>query len=520
MALMPGLEINVGQAQQLKLTPQLQQSIKVLQYSALDVQQLVERSLEENCFLELEEEEELASEIGTETDALHDNNADEDAFPDPDPLSSTEDTPPSTDVPEELDTDAEWQDVFADADPLPSSAPSSRNGEEEYTAPENYTSEEKTLHDHLYWQLDIHTWPDERQRLIAEFIVDAIDEDGYLHTSVEELAQSISQETGESVTVLEVEQALAQVQQFEPTGVGARDLRECLLLQLHADARTDDPLARYHEKALDLIENHFELLATHQFKRIQRRYKLNDEELEELIRYIQSYDPRPGRCFAPTQQTYIVPDLILTRRQGQLQLELNPEAYPRLRLNPEYISLVDQIPDRKQVSKLKEQLADAKNLIKSLQHRGQTLLRVGRYIVEKQKRFFEEGERGMQTLVLREVAEALDLHESTISRATSQKYIQTPRGTFELKYFFSAGVSQGNDAAQSAVAIKSYIREFIEQEDPARPLSDSKIMKMLEEKGIQVARRTIAKYREAMGIPSSSERKRLNYFKKHRGKRA
>ncbi|HID00446.1 MAG TPA: RNA polymerase factor sigma-54, partial [Piscirickettsiaceae bacterium] len=200
-------------------------------------------------------------------------------------------------------------------------------------------------------------------------------------------------------------------------------------------------------------------------------------------------------------------------RGDGLELELNPDAYPRLRLNNEYIELTQRIQDDKQAAILKEKLNEARNLIKSLHHRGETLLRVARFIVERQKRFFEEGERGMQPLVLREVAEALNLHESTISRATNQKFIQTPRGTFELKYFFSAGISQQGEDEQSATAIKSYIREFIDGEDPRKPLSDNKIMQMLEDKGIKVARRTIAKYREAMGIPASSERKRLNYLK-------
>ena len=300
--------------------------------------------------------------------------------------------------------------------------------------------------------------------------------------------------------------------------MGARDLRECLLLQLHSDPKLDNVSPERHEQALDLIENHFELLATHQYRRIKRRYKLDDEGFDQLIQYIQSFDPRPGRVYATIERSYIIPDLILRRSGDGFELELNPDAYPRLRLNREYIDLAQQVKNEKQAATLKEKLNEARNLIKSLHHRGETLLRVGRFIVERQKRFFKEGEKGMQPLVLREVAEALDLHESTISRATNQKFIQSPRGTFELKYFFSAGVHQGNDDDQSATAIKSYIREFIEGEDPKKPLSDNKIMQLLEEKGIKVARRTIAKYREAMGIPSSSERKRLNYLKTRSGR--
>ncbi|HIQ40870.1 MAG TPA: RNA polymerase factor sigma-54 [Sulfurivirga caldicuralii] len=507
MALTPGMHINVSQSQQLKLTPQLQQSIKILQHSALDLQQLVAQTLEENLFLELEEE--TIPVLSLEQDQP--DAPDKDLVSD-EPEESAPDSP-SEALPDELETDSEWQDVWQDIETI---GPITAHGivnNDDYTAPENYTSEEKNLHDHLRWQVEIYPWKNEQDQAIAEFLIDEINEDGYLQVPLSSLAEAISRQLDTPVSETDIERVLATVQEFDPTGVGARDLRECLLLQLHADPRLDEVTPKLHAQALDLIENHFPLLATHQYRRIQRRYQLDDAGFDQLIHYIQSFDPRPGRAYAPIERSYVIPDLLLHRRGDGLELELNPDAYPRLRLNNEYIELTQRIQDDKQAAILKEKLNEARNLIKSLHHRGETLLRVARFIVERQKRFFEEGERGMQPLVLREVAEALNLHESTISRATNQKFIQTPRGTFELKYFFSAGISQQGEDEQSATAIKSYIREFIDGEDPRKPLSDNKIMQMLEDKGIKVARRTIAKYREAMGIPASSERKRLNYLK-------
>ncbi len=503
MAIMPGLQINVGQSQQLKLTPQLQQSIKVLQQSALEIQAMVEQTLEENIFLELDQEDEaeVAAEPETTADVAETDVPDESEVP-----------PESEQIlDQDLETDASWEDIYQD-DPIPAPALSQAPDTDDWTAPENYTAEQRSLHDHLLWQAEIHEWDSDLELLIAQYIIDALDDDGYLTEPLQSIADSVHEHAGLPLSQTDVEAVLKVVQTFEPAGVAARNLQECLLLQMKADAPQSltDPL---REQAHDLISNHFELLSTHQFNRIKRRYRLNDAQLHDLIHFIQSLDPRPGRAYAVVENDYVVPDLILSRQGDRFVLELNADAYPRLRLNPEYIQLAEQIKDPAQANKLKEKQQEARLLIKSLQHRGETLLRVGRYIVDRQQRFFQEGEKAMQPMVLREVAEALDLHESTISRATNQKYIQTPRGTYELKYFFSSGVSQYGQEDQSATAIKSYIREFIEAEDPRKPLSDSKLVKMLEEKGIHVARRTIAKYREAMGIPASSERKKINYFK-------
>ena len=501
MALMPGLQLNMGQ--QLKLTPQLQQSIKILQYSALEVQQTIAATLETNFMLEVEEERPDEDEEIIQTQ----QNAENEEFSlnlDKSEQEINIENVDTNSLSDDMDVDCNWDEVYSDV-----AAPSSSSGDsDEYVSAENYTSAEQSLHDKLYWQSDIYPWKGE-QELIASFIIDEINEEGYLYTELSDILESIlAKEPDLGLTMADMETVLAIIQQFEPTGVGARSIQECLTLQLAQQKQTPFVVtAKY------LVAENFEWLALHDFKRIKKVYGVNDEELEKIIRVIQSLDPRPGRIYASIQNEIITPDLKLTRVKNGFMVELNPDAFQRLSVNSAYIDIANSSSDNEQTRKIKEQLLEAKGLIKSIQSRGETLLRVGRYIVEKQARFFEEGEHFMQPMVLRDVAEYLELHESTISRATNQKYIQTPRGTFELKYFFSTGVAQYGNEDQSSISIKAYIKELISAEDPKKPLSDNKLMDLLEEKEISVARRTIAKYREALGIPSSSDRKKLNKFK-------
>lgn len=498
MALMPGLQINMGQ--QLKLTPQLQQSIKILQYSALEVQQTIETTLESNFMLEVadefdqdENEEQIAS------DATTDNPTQE--------TSSIEETPidigEADTIKDSLEIDCDWEEVYTDHTPSLSS-----QSAEEYAGAETYTASEESLHDRLYWQSDIYPWTDE-ESVVASYLIDDINEEGYLTNDLDSLYSSISNnEPDLIISPADLEHVLGVIQQFEPIGVGARSVQESLLLQLANMQKTPFVMT-----AIQLITEHFDWLSFHDSKRIKKMYGLDDDQLVHLLKLIQSLNPRPGREFSNTQSEVIVPDLRLRRLKSGWLVELNAKAFPRLSINSAYIDLASTIKNSEQSKQIKEQLVEAKGLIKSIHSRGETLLRVGKFIVEKQEGFFEEGEHAMQPLVLREVAEFLELHESTISRATNQKYIQTPRGTFELKYFFSTGVSQYGSADQSAIAIKAHIKGLIDEEDPKKPLSDSKLMKLLEDKEIVVARRTIAKYREALKIPSSSERKKLNQFK-------
>lgn len=496
MALMPGLQINIGQ--QLKLTPQLQQSIKILQYSALEVQQTISTTLETNFMLELDEDrpEDDAEEFTDEEEAAEVADASENEI----------DIEESDTLSEDLQIDCEWEEVYTDVSPASSSI---KADSDDYTAPENYTASEVTLSEKLYWQSDIYSWT-ETQELIASYIIDDINDEGYLKTPLEEILGDIeAKEPDLLIGLPDIEAVLNVIQQFEPTGVGARDLSECLILQLKALHQNP-----YVVTAIKIIEENFDLLSVRDYKRIKKIYLLNDDELAEVIQVIQSLSPRPGREYSSTQGEIVIPDLRLYRTKDGFMVELNQEAFPRLTINSAYINMAGDLGSSSQEAKqIKEQLTEAKGLIKSIQSRGETLLRVGKYIVEKQARFFDEGEQAMQPMVLRDVAESLELHESTISRATNQKYMQTPRGTFELKYFFSTGVSQYGSEDQSAIAIKSHIKQLIDDEDPNKPLSDNKLMALLEDKEINVARRTIAKYREALNIPSSSERKKLNKFK-------
>ena len=508
MAIMPGLQINMGQ--HLKLTPQLQQSIKILQYSALEVQQTIEATLETNFMLEIEDE--LIDEFDTADDYSEsnstDDNSDDNEFEPFEPLVKELDI--NNDKPTEDDAySAEYslEDLYSDRQ-VSATNQQTNNDSEEYTAPENYTAEQKSLHDHLNWQIDTYVWSCPEDQVVASYIIDEVNDEGYLHIELPDIQASIRDNEDFDVEVADIERILLTIQQFEPVGVAARTVQECLIIQLK-----NLPNSPYKITALQLVKEHFDWLSFHDHKRIKKVYGLNEDELDILLKLIQSLNPRPGREFANTQTDLVIPDLRLSRsRQGWL-VELNQDAFPRLAVNSTYIDLANKLDNTEQARKIKEQLAEARGLIKSVQSRGETLLRVGRYIVEKQSRFFEEGEQAMQPLVLREVAEVLELHESTISRATSQKYMQTPRGTFELKYFFSSGISQYGSDDQSAVAIKAHIKELISHEDARKPLSDNKLMDLLEEQDISIARRTIAKYREAMGIPSSSERKKLNRFR-------
>ena len=499
MALMPGLQLNIGQ--QLKLTPQLQQSIKILQYSALEVQQTIEATLETNFMLEVDEELSQDDELSSDqaTDMQEDIKDTESKSTEETPLDINE----ADSISDELDIDCNWDEVYSDHTITTSNSQSA----EDYMGAETYTASERSLHDHLHWQSDIYPW-DDIQEVLASYLIDDINDEGYLSTDLPELLDEINLNEESDHSLIDLTAVLAIIQQFEPTGVGARNVQESLLLQL-----ANMPNNPFVVTAAQLITDNFDWLSFHDNKRIKKLYGLDDDQLSQLFRLIQSLNPRPGRDFSSTQSEVIIPDLRIKRSKQGWLVELNANAFPRLAVNSTYIDLANTLDNSEQSKKIKEQLIEAKGLIKSIYSRGETLLRVGRFIVEKQYLFFEEGEQAMQPLVLREVAENLELHESTISRATSQKYMQTPRGTYELKYFFSTGVSQYGSADQSATSIKAHIKGLIDQEDAKKPLSDNKLMALLEDKEISVARRTIAKYREALNIPSSSERKKRNQFK-------
>ena len=495
----PSIQLRLSQ--QLTMTPQLQQAIKLLQLSTLELQHEIQEALDSNLMLEEGEESERL-----DASELNDGRLprlDEDSFS-AQPSDSESDSPlerevhaESNDMPDELPVDTNWSDVFDGYLP-PSGAGSSDDADYD---PLLHRSRPQTLSDYLLWQLNLSRL-NERDFMIAQTVVDAIDADGYLRADVAELVATIDDP---DISPEEVETQIHRVQSLDPSGVGARDPRECLLIQLR-QLPTETP---WRALALAICDSGFEHLPRGDLITLARVLKANESELAQALDLIRHLHPKPGRLIAETASEYVVPDIFVRKQDGRWQVELNPEITPKLRVNADYARLVRRADHSSDGLTLKSHLQEARWFIKSLASRNDTVLRVGAKIVEMQQDFLEHGEEGMRPLVLRDIAEALELHESTISRVTTQKYMHTPRGTFELKYFFSSHVNTTSGGECSSTAIRALIRKLIAGESPRKPLSDNKIAEELAQQGIDVARRTVAKYREALGIPASSERKRL-----------
>ena len=353
----------------------------------------------------------------------------------------------------------------------------------------------------MHWQLNLSRL-DATDLAIATAIVDAINEDGYLTTTLEELLDALDDE---DLTLEEIAAVLHRVQSLDPPGVGGRDLPECLLIQL----RQLPDGERLRDPAIRVCEQHFEALSKNDIEQIRRALQLSAQETVEVCALIRSLHPRPGTLIADVQPQYVIPDVIVRKRESGWFVELNPETAPRLRVNPDYAKLVRRADQSDDNNCLKSHLQEARWFIKSLASRNDTVLRVASKIVELQRDFLEHGDEAMRPMVLRDVAEALELHESTVSRVTTQKYMYTPRGTFEFKYFFSSHVGTASGGECSSTAIRAFIRKLIAAENPKKPLSDNKLAAILADQGIKVARRTVAKYREAMGVAPSNERRRM-----------
>ena len=500
------LQLKIGQ--QLTMTPQLQQAIRLLQLSTLDLQQEIQEALESNPLLEVEDEQE-----SSETDNNGDNTSQQqDATEHDTATSSTADDSEQWDdassednwndeqIPSELATDSQWDDTFQHQ----SSPGPERDNDWE---PGDNDSAEDNLQDHLLWQLNLTPMSDS-DRMVAVALVDAVDADGYLRTTIEELLEHFQQTDPQlfaDADNAELEAVLHRIQQFDPAGVGARDLSECLLLQLR-QLPEDTPL---RSEAMRLVRDHLNLLGSHDYRSLMRRLRLKEDSLQQVIELIQSLNPKPGTLISSEQSEYVIPDVLVRKIQGQWSVSLNTEASPRLRINTSYADLIRRADNSADNTYLKNHLQEARWFLKSLLSRNETLLKVATEIVARQIDFFEEGEEGMKPMVLHDIAEAVEMHESTISRVTTQKYMHTPRGIFELKYFFSSHVSTADGGAASSTAIRALIKKLVNNESTAKPLSDNKIAQLLKEQGINVARRTVAKYREAMNIPPSNERKRL-----------
>ncbi len=487
------------------MTPQLQQAIRLLQLSTMELSVEIQQVLESNMMLEVEEGDNESDAADTESDFEKEVAAK--SSNDDDSGNAEVETPPleaeasgKDEIPDELPVDSEWEDTYD----VNASLTSSSSGDSSPDFETQLNAKAEDLWDHLSWQVNM-TILSETDRAIAYSIIDGIDKDGYLKTDVSEIRETLMQDSDIEVDEEEVEAVLTRVQSMDPSGVGARDLKECLLLQLK-EFEEDTP---WLNEAMILVANHLNLLAAHDYTQLLRAMKLNKDEMLQVEALIQTLNPRPGSHLAEERIEYIVPDVYVRKHKGVWQVELNPEAIPQLRVNPYYSGMIKRADNSPDNASLKAHLQEARWFIKSLQSRSETLLRVATNIVERQRGFLEYGEEAMKPLVLHDIAEALDMHESTISRVTTRKYMHTPRGIFELKYFFSSHVSTTMGGECSSTAIRAVIKKLISEENTTKPLSDSKIANLLVEKGIKVARRTVAKYRESMMIPPSNERKRL-----------
>ena len=466
-------------SQHLTLTPQLQQSIRLLQLSTLELNQELERILQENPLLERDDDSREQPVTVAETAAR---------AADPEPATEA----PATDSPA-AETDDAQTSVLDDA-PLPGYRDDGEEGEHQQIA-----AEAPSLRAHLLSQISLTNLSDRDHRLVA-LLIDSLDDDGYLTQSLEELVAFLPAELEVGLDELQI--ALKHLQHLEPAGVGARSLGECLALQL-ATLPPDTP---HLGEALETARNHLEVLAARDFTRLKKLLHCDDAALRATQKLITGLNPKPGRNFSSEETRYVVSDVIVKKSKGVWLAALNPDAMPRLRINHLYAEILQR--NRNGGSQqLASQLQEAKWLIKNVQQRFDTILRVAQAIVDRQRHFFEHGEVAMRPLVLREIAAVLDLHESTVSRVTTQKYMHTPRGIFELKYFFGSHVTTEAGGAASSTAIRALIKQLVAAENASKPLSDGQISEILSQQGIMVARRTIAKYRESLQILPANMRK-------------
>ena len=497
------LQLKLGQ--QLTMTPQLQQAIRLLQLSTLDLQQEIQQALDSNPLLEMSEEDSYPS----GDNRLDDYNSAGNSDPSPgsetsggesfeeSPDWSSQELDGSISMADDLPVDIQWDDLLPSA-----SAPSSQgddNNDGDFAA-QNSASE--SLRAQLLWQLGLTRLSD-TDRLIALSIIDATDANGRILTSLEDIYENLCRDL--DIDFDEVIAVLHRLQQFEPAGVCARDLQECLIIQLdQLPAATP-----WLEHAKLIVSRYLNQVASSDYAQILRRTRLKEHELKDVLALIQSLDPNPGHTAVPESIEYIVPDVFVTKKNGRWLVELNPDIAPKLRINTGYANLIKRADNSADNTFLRDNLQEARWFLKSLHSRNETLMKVASRIVEHQRNFLEYGTEAMKPLVLHEIAEAVEMHESTISRATTNKYMHTPRGIFELKYFFSSHVSTTAGGECSSTAIRALIKKLVAAENPRRPLSDTQIADLLKDQGIEIARRTIAKYRDALFIPPSNERKRL-----------
>lgn len=480
----PTLQLKLSQ--QLRLTPQLQQSIRLLQLSTLELNQEIERIVQENPLLEMYDE------WNTTTT---DNN-----FEPPEASNAEDFNDVATEENASLN-DAVAEDNFDSSPEWSQDNVSAASGYEDDDRDSlQIPAKPLSLREHLNFQAAL-SQISEHQKNLIRLLIDSLDEDGYLLQGLGELQEMLPEEL--EIDQNDLENALTSLQHFDPAGVGARNLKECLVLQLQALPGE----VGYREQAIKVVQEYLEILASHDFVQIKKLLGCDDQSLRAIQKLITNLNPKPGAQFNSHSERYIVPDITVTKKDGTWIASLNQAAIPRLNINHLYANILKQ--EQHSERGLISQLNEAKWLIKNIQQRSSTILKVASVIVERQQQFFEHGDVAMRPLVLREIAEVLNLHESTVSRVTTQKFMYTPRGIFELKYFFGSHVATDSGGACSATAIRALIKQLVQEENPRKPLSDNKISSILEQQGIVVARRTIAKYRESLQIPAANLRKSI-----------
>ncbi len=458
--LKPSLQLKLGQS--LTMTPQLQQAIRLLQLPVLDLNAEIQEALEENIMLEMEDLPDVPQTSGDSTAEI-----------------------------ETLKAEDFWQTRTAER-----TQDGGWNGEGRPVS--DFADESgQTLREHLLWQLEMeHFTP--REVIIGEAIIDSINDDGYLTADLDEIYASLDQES--AVRESGIERTLTKIQRLDPLGVGARSISECIILQLRQLEWKTPGL----QLAIEIATDHLDLVANREYGELRRSLRTSEDDLHEALALVRGCNPKPGLAVSPPSTEYVIPDVFVRKIDNRWQVEISPTGVPRLSVNQQYARLLRGSGEH---SVLKSQLQEARWLIRSLEIRNETLLKVATSIVARQTEFLEHGDESMKPMVLRDIAEEIGMHESTISRVTTNKYMHTPRGVFEFKYFFSSHLASASGEGQSSTSVRAKIRKLIGAENPKKPLSDSKITNLLKEDGISVARRTVAKYREAMNIPSSSDRR-------------
>ena len=510
----PGLQLKISQ--QLTMTPQLQQAIRLLQLSTLELRQEVIEQLYNNPLLEMDEDDGRTNSSKEETPTTDSNDGDGDVdFNNDDPslhqaaADATEQTVTETEADrsweedghQDLPVDANWDDVHS------SSSTTSSTGAEVNL--EQVFQVTESLQDHLHWQLNLTPFSD-RDREVAEAFIDSINNSGLISENLREITAHIKyQEPDDRLEDDELEAVLHRLQQFDPPGIFGRNIKECLLIQLN---QLSDETAHLVQ-AMRLVDEFLEDIASVDINRLSKKTGYSCDELQEALLLIRSLNPRPGEALAVNEAEYIAPDVYVEKIAGRWRVQLNDSNMPKLRINDTYSNMINRSDNSDENQFLKNNLAEARWFLRSLESRNETLMRVAITIIDLQQGFLDHGPIAMKPMVLSDIATKLDLHESTISRVTTSKYLATPQGIFELKYFFSSHVGTSGGGECSSTAVCAILKTMISAEQPAKPLSDNKLTSLLEEQGIQVARRTVAKYRESMGIPSSSQRKRFENAK-------